>query len=524
MIEKDPRANAYLAAGVWGRVTLDALFRRNVRRDPDRVVLIDPADRAIWNGSHPLRWTGTRAEQAVSALACRFQELGLKYGSVVGVQMPNISELILTILACQRAGLVPALMPLLWREHEIASALEGLAPKAIITVTRMGDITPADHLRYAAADLFSIRFVMAFGDDCPDGVMSLDECLADTSGREPRPLPVVADAAGEPAMITFRTTSTGHVPVARNHNHWITAGLALLLEAQMESGETIATSMVQAGFAGLASSFMPWLLSGGTLALHQPFDLAGYAALLREEHVTRVLMPGLMLPELMHLLALDKAPSVRSLIGVFSDVRRYVASAPAHGGIESIDVVAFDEWGLVARKRDGGISVPLPLGAAHHPADSDASPILLETRIAASGRLHLRGPMVPYDPAGEDGYRTTSLQGRDVGGTLELRERTDHVAMIGGLGAGTDEIATCLLSTEDVDAVVVSAMPDALFGERIEARIAPRTQSAIAGDAILDKIRHRLEADRIAPHKIPSRIVIDPMVRADPAARHLTRG
>ncbi len=524
-MDKDPKAHEYLASGIWGRVTLDALFRRNVRRDPQRTVLIDPADRASWNGSSPMRWTATQAENAVNALACRFQELGLKYGSVIAVQMPNIAETCLTILACQRAGLVPALMPLLWREHEIASALESLAPKAIITVTRMGQITPADHLRYAAADLFSIRFVMAFGADCPDGVMSLDECLTETAAREPRPLPVVEDAASNAALITFRTTATGHVAVRRTHNHWIAAGLALLLEGQMENGEVLATTMVQSSFAGLATSFMPWLLSGGTLVLHQPFDPAQLAQSLAAENVTRIVVPGTLMSDLVPSLHLENVPHLRSLIGVFSDARRFAESAPCHGGMESIDMVAFDEWGLIARKRIQGRCAPLPLGAAPHPSQSDGAPVLLETKIPPSGRLYLRGAMVPFDPAGEDGYRASGLQAQAQDGALQVCARTDHVAMIGGLGAGTEEIAHCLLGTQDVDAVIVSAEGDPLFGERIEARIAPRTRSErsndadMSNDAILDKIRHRLEAARLAPHKIPSVLKIDPMVSADPNAK-----
>ncbi len=367
LIAPDPAAAAHRKSGVWGRATLDALFRRNVRRDPDRVVLVDPADRAAFTGTAPRTLTALAADRIVSALASRFLELGLKPGSVVALQLPNVVDLPLLILGALRAGLIPAVIPPLWRERELVQTLEALAPKALIAPTRVGDDAPADRMRYVAAALFSVRFVLSIGPGTPDGAVAIDDAFDRPSGREPRPVDGVEEPGDQPAIVTFRAAGGGHVPVARSHNHWVAAGLATLLEVRMEPGETLLSAVMATGFGGLATSLMPWLLGGGTLHLHQPIDIDAVDAALTRQGVTRLILPGAFAGELMARLDVASAPTLRSVIAVHSDPRRVPDAQPMHGGLDAVDVAVFDEWGLIARRRRAGRPAPCPLGPVRHP-------------------------------------------------------------------------------------------------------------------------------------------------------------
>ena len=58
----------------------------------------------------------------------------------------------------------------------------------------------------------------------------------------------------------------------RTHLSVIAGGLALSLESDVSQGATLMSAFAPSSFAGLASSLAVWLLSGGTLALHHPFD------------------------------------------------------------------------------------------------------------------------------------------------------------------------------------------------------------------------------------------------------------
>jgi non-ribosomal peptide synthetase component E (peptide arylation enzyme) len=505
----DPRADDYARTGVWGRVTLDALFKRNLARGPDRLALADTADRPSWTDGAPRRFSYREADAFVSSAAARLVELGLRPGAVVAVQLPNVAEAPLTLLACLRAGLVPAVLPILWRTRETVQALEALAPKAIVTLARMGEDGPADLMRYAAADLFSVRFVLAYGDELPDGVLGLDASPA----RELRASAAGSDGGVAPAMITFATSATGHAPVHRSHNHWVAAGLASVLEARMEPGETILTACQGASFAGLATGFIPWLLTGGALVLHQAFDPAAFAEAASAHGPARLVLPGPLVEDVLPLLgpALDSATGI---VAQHSDARTAMRRKPASRDVPMADAIAFDEWGLRVLPRPDGAPAPLALDEAR----ADGAPVLLEMRLAAGGGLALRGPMTPHDPEAEDGFRVTGLAARESEGALVLGDRVDGVLMVGGLCAGAQEIERTLAEAPEVEAVRVVSVPDSLFGERVEAYVAPQA-GVTADDELVDRLAGFLVERGFALHKVPSRIVFDEAVRDDPRAR-----
>ena len=84
--------------------TLDGLFQRVLARQPDAPALLDPLNKARITGRAPQRMTFAQADEAISALASHFIEAGLPANSVIGVQLPNTVEFMLTVLAAHRAG------------------------------------------------------------------------------------------------------------------------------------------------------------------------------------------------------------------------------------------------------------------------------------------------------------------------------------------------------------------------------------------------------------------------------------
>ncbi len=57
--------------------TLDGLFRRILARQPDAPALLDPLNKQRVTGQAPRRLTFAQADQAISALAAHFVEVGL---------------------------------------------------------------------------------------------------------------------------------------------------------------------------------------------------------------------------------------------------------------------------------------------------------------------------------------------------------------------------------------------------------------------------------------------------------------
>jgi len=248
--------------------TLDTLFKRNLARQPDALALVDPLNKQRITGQPPKRLTFAQADRMISSLAAHFVESGLPSNSVIAVQLPNTIEFALTVLAAFRAGLVVAVLPLLWRHAELTAALNRTAARAIVTMSTVDGVNYADLAMHAAAEAFSIRHVCGFGTNLPEGMASLD----DVQARPPGTARAVIQDGRKAAMISFDVTAEGFRPVPRPHFSLIAGGLAMSLEADIKQGARLMAAFTPMSFAGLASSLVLWLVSGGTLALHHPFE------------------------------------------------------------------------------------------------------------------------------------------------------------------------------------------------------------------------------------------------------------
>ena len=136
--------------------TLDGLFRRILARKPDAPALRDPLNKPRIAGSPPIRLSFGQADRAITALAAHFIESGLPNNSVIAVPLPNTVEFALTVLAANRAGLVVALLPLLWRQAELTTAIHRTGARAIVTMGKIDGVNHADLAMNAAAEAFSI--------------------------------------------------------------------------------------------------------------------------------------------------------------------------------------------------------------------------------------------------------------------------------------------------------------------------------------------------------------------------------
>jgi AMP-binding enzyme len=368
--------------------TLDGLFRRILARQPDALALCDPLNKARVTGQPPKRLTFAQADRAIAALSAHFIEAGLPVNSVIAVQLPNTVEFMLTVLAAQRAGLVVALLPLLWRQAELTVALNRSGARAIVTSGRIDGINHADLAMNAAVEAFSIRHVCGFGNDLPEGMASLDLAMSGASAATR----AVTQDGRKAAIISFDVTSDGFRAVPRTHLNLIAGGLALFLESEVPQGATVMSAFAPSSFAGLTSSLLIWLLSGGTLALHHPFDGDVLAQQIDEDGCDTLIAPA----QLALRLTGTELPKLRRVIGLWRAPEQ-VASSPLWTNPQAIltDVYLFGEAGLFCARRaaDGAPSAILP-GPHGAPRDVKTSSIAGEILLTPRGTLALRGPMV----------------------------------------------------------------------------------------------------------------------------------
>jgi hypothetical protein len=380
--------------------TLDGLFKRILARKPDAPALLDPINKPRVTGQPPRNLTFAEADRAITALSAHFIESGLPSNSVIAVQLPNTIELVLTVLAAHRAGLVVALFPLLWRQAELTVALNRTGARAIVSMDRIDGVMHSDLAMNAAAEAFSIRHVCGFGSDLPEGMASLDHAMSvgSTTSRD-----VVQDGR-KAAIISFDVTSDGFRPVPRTHLNLIAGGLALSLESDVPQGSTIMSAFTPSSFAGLTSSLVIWLLSGGTLALHHPFDSDVLEQQIVEHSCDTLVAPAQLALRLGEIDLASRLPTLRTMIGLWRAPEQ-VASSPSwtQPQVMLTDVYLFGEAGLFGVRRTAADGAPGAVRPGPHgaPRQVPGSSISGEIFLTPRGTLALRGPMIspaPYAP------------------------------------------------------------------------------------------------------------------------------
>ncbi len=300
-------------------------------RRPDALALIDPPNRTRFTDFPPRALTYAQADRMISAIAGRLRRIGLRSDAIVGLQLANTVECVLTFLAVLRAGMIAMPLPLLWRRADISSALSRAGASALIVSGRVGGHDQLDDALQAAVETFPIRAVCGFGQNVPDGVVALSdlfaaEALDPLPPAEERPYP--PGPAAHLAVVTWDVGADGAIPVARSHAELVAGGLAVLLESRLQQDAIILTTLAMASFAGLATALLPWLLVGGTLVLHHPFDPDAFADQQRTEALDAVVLPGPLVAQLAEAGALAIGSGLSSVLAVWPAPDR-LARAPA---------------------------------------------------------------------------------------------------------------------------------------------------------------------------------------------------
>jgi AMP-binding enzyme len=471
--------------------TLDGLFRRILARKPDALALRDPLNKLRITGQRPKHLTFAEADRAISALSAHFVEAGLPNNSVIAVQLPNTVEFMLTVLAAHRAGLVVALLPMLWRQAELTVALNRVGARAIVTTARIDGVVHADLVMNAAAEAFSIRHVCGFGDNLPEGMAPLDLAIESPSVATRA---VIQDGR-KAAIISFDVTANGFRPVPRTHLNLIAGALALSLESDLLQGSTLMSTFAPASFAGLTSSLVVWLLSGGTLALHHPFDGNVLEQQINEHSCDTLIAPAQLALRLNEIDIRSRLPALRHVIGLWRAPEQVVSSPLWNSEhVTLTDVYLFGEAGLFSALRTAdGAPAPIMPGPQGTPRDGAGLSISGEILLTPKGTLALRGPMVtpasyaPPLPPGDTLVAQPPCDFVDTDYAARL-DRSNGTICITAPPSGVMAVGGYRFLSQDLQAwakrlgqgALLTALPDRLIGHRLAGRAQDNTRARAA--------------------------------------------
>lgn len=472
-----------------GRVTLDDMFRRTVARTPGALAIVDAPDRDRFTDGPVRKLSYAAADRIVSAIAGRLRAIGLETDQIVALQLPNTSDGILTLLGVLRAGLIAAPMPLLWRRADAVAALSHVGARALITTRRIGTCDHADLAMHVAAEIFRMRYVCAFGPDLPEGVISLDDVC---SSHTIEPVPAVerqVNPAAHLAAITWETSAAGLVPVARNHIELLAAGLSVMIESGLDQRSAVLTTVSFASLAGLAVGVVPWLIAGGTLCLHHPFDTEILVRQHQDQDIRSVVLPGPLAVSLAEAGVLGRCPGLRNVVALWRSPERTAgAGLWTNPDIALVDACAFGETALIASRRDGdGAPSAFDIGPIMSPRRKPGAVLVAATAQTEAGTLAIRGAMVPafaFPPGAEQGsgpFLKVDPNGFVDTGYACRVDRNARTLTVTAQPGGLVSVGGYRFCLQDLQRLAADAagtlavLPDTLGGQRLAGHAEDRT-------------------------------------------------
>jgi hypothetical protein len=228
-----------------------------------------------------------------------------------------------------------------------------------------------------------------------------------------------------------------------------------------------------------------WLLSGGTLALHHPFDSDVLEQQINEHACETLIAPAQLALRLAEIDMASRLPSLRDVIGLWRAPEQVASSAAwTAAQVTLTDVYLFGEAGLFsARRAADGAPAPILPGPHGAPRDVPGSSIAGEILLTPRGTLALRGPMVTpaaYAPAPPASDSLLAQPPRDYVDTdyAARLDRSSGAICITAPPSGIMAVGGYRFLSQDLQewarrlgpGALLTALPDRLSGHRLAGR------------------------------------------------------
>lgn len=494
----EPLAKRYREVGYWQGETLGQMLRASARRQPTRTALVGSRRRVSY----------AELDQRADELAAGFHALGVRPGSHVIVQLPNIPEFVEVCFGLFRLGAVPvfALPNHRWTELLAFAQLTG-AVAYVTASASFGYDYPALGRRLKEACPTLEHVVVVEG--ASDGLR-----LPGTALVSERP------ASSDVAFLQISGGSTG-VPklIPRTHDDYLysvrrSAHLCGLSERSVQ----LCALPIAHNFPWSSPGVLGALYAGGTVVLaERPSPDVCFPLIRAEEVDVTALVPPLVAVwleaakkrrseleslELLQVggarLSRELAKRVRPELGcalqqVYGMAEGLVCYTRLDDAEEDVlgtqgrPMCADDELRIVD---EGGFTVP------------DGVSGELWTRGPYTIRGYFRAPEANALSFGPDGfYRTGDLVQRSPSGHLTVVGRSNDLINRGGEKVSADELESHLLAHPGVLDAVVVAVPDRLLGEQACAFVVARGE-----DLSVAQLLQFLRGRELASYKLPDRI------------------
>ena len=513
----------YTGKGCWGSRTLLDDFYEHAVKMPDKTGIVDPLNKEALVGSPPERMSYSELSKAVDGMASALLHCGTQKDDIIVVQMPNCWELAMLYLAICKVGGIISPAPMQWRSKDLNYVGALTEAKAFITVDSFHGF---DHLAMAKEvqrQNPSIKSIFTYQD--------VRRMMCEKA--DPRLSEIPID--GNDIFTICWTSGTEAQPKGcpLSHNNWrcqssLACGNVTLPEdVQLTAGPLV-------NMASVGTVFVPWILQGGTMVLHHPFD----PILLLRQIVMEKVNYTLLVPAVVNLIL--KHPAVAQFdLGSIRAIT--VGSAPTSTwAMEEFkkrwNVDVGNIWGqnegtaFISSVKDiPDVKVRVDQFPNYGAQDTEWSvPVtkFVRTKIVdltgteltepeSVGELLYRGPNVihgyfkrpdlvekSFDSEGY--FRTGDLFQLKGSRYLKFIDRAKDIIIRGGFNISASEVENALLGHPGVQEVAAVGMADRDLGERTCVYAVPREGQTLTLESILSYLNQA----GMALYKLPERLEV----------------
>jgi non-ribosomal peptide synthetase component E (peptide arylation enzyme) len=502
----------YVKKGFWtAQLTVD-FWERNADLYPDDEALVDSSFRVTW----------TEGVEMIHRITAKFLDLGLKKDDVILCQLYNSVPLSLTRLACEKAGILVAIVGTKFRETEIA---------AILARTRsVGAVFPARFRRFDFFKMFfemegrfeHLKHLFVVGETAPEGSISFYEMMQDTSCLE-RMNHGLDKQKFDPFEYTEITTTSGSTGIPKCVEWVACARLATAREyvKDLEMTRDDVVAAVSPSISGSAETLIhrtPPQLGAKTVMLEH-FTPEQACALIEEEGVTAVgavpthlvrlvNFPGLKDYDLKSLRFIQVSGGLLPYhLGVETEQKLNCKVVQGYGGMDIGAVAAgylsapqeirLKTVGRILRGNE--VALLNPDSEAKVP-NGEVGLVTVEGPHCVGG--YFQDPTATSESRIGGKFNMGDLGTIDKAGNLYLRGRVKDVIIRGGQTIYPKEIEELLVEHPMVSEAALVRMPDSEMGEKACAFVVAKEGVSFTFEEMVSFFKER----QLAPYKIPERL------------------
>jgi acyl-CoA synthetase (AMP-forming)/AMP-acid ligase II len=460
-------------------------------------------------------WTYSDVASDARALASAFQDVGVEKGDRIAVNLPNLPETIITILAAAELGALIVPINPHSSPTELQFVLRNTEATIAVVIERFDGIEYLELFESMLPDLPCLQYLATVGEEdlwYDDRIFQFEDLVS--AGRGLSFSPVAVESEDPMAVLYTAGTCQKQKGVVLSHGNLFHAGRATADALGMSADDTTLCCVPLFNIFGIGATLLPAIVTGGSLVLLEQFD-ADRALDLIEKHKPTVLhgVPTMFVLLLRELEARQAdVSSLRTGIIAGAPVSPELATRVRENLVPELEIA----YGLTEASatvsithRDDGDSRSESVGK---PLEGMEIAILdADERHMPDGVGHIaiRGPSVMQayfrQPAAtraalaEGGFlRTGDLGNLDAAGFLHIVGRESDVIIRGGYSVHPREIEDHLRSHPAVDEAVVVGVPNEVLGELICACVIPVEGALVSEDELRQHCRPAL-----AEYKLP---------------------